>query len=117
MRSYVHPHIGKKSVVEDKRTGLPAHYYKDNPDDQKRWFTADPLSGILEELGGNSSAKAWDELRFRGATHNLAGELASRLDPAPRRDVFAGNDGSPRAGELVDESLVRDDAAVEVDFY
>ena len=47
----------------------------------------------------------------------MAGELTRRLDSAPRRDVFPGNDGRSRAGELADEFLVRDDAAVEVDFY
>jgi hypothetical protein len=65
VRLYVHPYmayIGRK----EKRIGSPAHHYKDDPDDQKRWFTTDPLSGILKELGENLSVEALDEPRFEG---------------------------------------------------
>ena len=53
-------------MAGDKRTVLPAHHYKDNPNDQKRWFTAKPFSGILEELAEILLAKARDSLRFSG---------------------------------------------------
>jgi hypothetical protein len=98
-----------------------AHQNKGYPDDQKRWFTAEAFSGILEELEENSSAKSGGESYFSRPTHNLAEELASRLNSTPRRNVWTWNGSRrrvlPSVSELPDESLVRDDAAVEVDFY
>jgi hypothetical protein len=121
VKSYTFITYKRKSIFKERKTGPLAHQHKGYPDDQKRWFTTEALSGILEELGENSSVKSSDESHFRRPTHNLAEELASRLNSTPRRDVWAWNGGRrrglPRVSELLDETLVRDDAAVEVDFY
>lgn len=49
--------------------------------------------------------------------HNLANCLAGRLDSTPGRDIFPCNNGRPGTGELLDEAFVRDDTAVQVDFF
>lgn len=53
----------------------------------------------------------------QGGTHDLADNLAGRLNPTPCRDIRARNDFRTRGGHFVNESSVGDDAAVEVDFY
>jgi hypothetical protein len=120
VKSYTFITYERKGIFKE-RMGSLAHQDKGYPDDQKRRFTTEALSGILEELGENSSVKSGDESHFRRPTHNLAEELASRLNSTPRRDVWAWNGGCrcglPSVSELLDESLIRDDAAVEVDFY
>ena len=72
--------------------------------------------------------RSWREVRqlgtrtnhvscYGGSTHNLTNELACRLNATPRRDILGVYDRRPRVRELLDESRVRDDAAIEVDFY
>jgi hypothetical protein len=115
VKSYTFITYERKGIFKE-RMGSLAHQDKGYPDDQKRRFTTEALSGILEELGENSSVKSGDESHFRRPTHNLAEELASRLNSTPRRNIFVRNDRRPMAGELLDESFVRDNAAIEVDF-
>ena len=50
-------------------------------------------------------------------THDLAKELACRLNTTPRGDPFAINDLRPRRSKLLDESLVGYNTAVQIDFY
>lgn len=56
------------------------------------------------------------QVGYMEVTHNLAKELASRLNTTPRRDIFAVHNFNPGAHNLLDESCVRDDTTIEVDF-
>lgn len=46
--------------------------------------------------------------------YNLSNGLPSRLNPTPSGDVFAVDDGRFRVCHLLDEALIRHNAAVEV---
>ena len=60
---------------------------------------------------------SWNKLRNSRDTHNLAKELTCRLNATPRRYIFAVEDSGLRGVKLLDESLVGDNAAIEVNFY
>lgn len=49
--------------------------------------------------------------------YNLPDGLASGLDPPPCRDIFTVDDLCPRGGHLTNETLVGDDATIQIDFY
>jgi hypothetical protein len=66
VKSYTFITYKRKSIFKERKTGPLAHQHKGYPDDQKRWFTTEALSGILEELGENSSVKAWDKSHVEG---------------------------------------------------
>ena len=57
------------------------------------------------------------QVQIAGGPYDLTDRLASRLNPTPCRDVWARNDRGPWARHLANEALVRDNPAVEVDFY
>ena len=102
------------------KTSSLAHQYKGKPDNSKRGFTAEPLGDILEELWDTVVSKRWVnsvESRSEDGTHDLADNLASGLNPTPCGDIRARNDFGTRGSHFVNESLVGDDASIEVDFY